>query len=86
MRYCVGHHTLARAVGNELVLVNLESGRIFSANGTAAALWRAIEQRDELDPVIESLVRSAPDALAARSEIETFLHALVTEHLAEAVG
>jgi hypothetical protein len=77
---------MARTVGNELVLVNLQSGRIFSANGTAAALWQAIEGREDLHEVVESLLGSARDPAAARCEIETFLQALVTEHLAEAEG
>jgi hypothetical protein len=79
MKYRVNSDTLARQMADELVLVNTVSNKIFVANESAAALWRAIQDGADLDTVIRCLAESAPDSNAARTEIADFLAGLQRE-------
>lgn len=79
MQYRVNSDTLARQMVDELVLVNTVTNKIFVANETGAALWRAIQDGTDLEKVICSLVESAPDSNVARAEIEEFLAGLRRE-------
>jgi hypothetical protein len=79
MQYRVVGDTLARQMTDELVLVNVVTNKIFVANETGARLWRAIETQADLEGEIAALVERAPDAVAARAEIEEFISGLQRE-------
>ena len=74
--------TVARLLGDELVLVNLSTNRMFSANDTGAAIWDAIARGGDLSDVRAQLIESAgsPDA---GHDFDAFVGMLVAEGLVE---
>jgi hypothetical protein len=71
--------TLARQMADELVLVNTATNKIFVANETGSRIWHAIQDAADLEAVIAGIVESAPDARAARAEIDEFIAGLSRE-------
>jgi hypothetical protein len=73
---------VARRVGNEVVLVNLRTNRIFSLNRTGARLWELLEQGLTREAIAEQLTKEF-DADPARVAAETreILSALAAERL-----
>jgi Coenzyme PQQ synthesis protein D (PqqD) len=74
--------TVSRLLGDELVLVNLSTNRMFSANETGAWIWDAIVRGDDLSDVRAQLVASA-DAAEAGTDFDAFVDMLVGEGLIE---
>ena len=82
MRFKTPTTTVSRLLGDELVLVNLSTNRMFSANATGACIWDAIVRGDDLHEVRAELVASA-DAANAGTDFDAFLEMLVSEGLIE---
>lgn len=65
---------VARAVGDELVLLDLESGACYTTNPAGALIWRLYDRGADLDTVVDALLAaydvSEPEA---RAEVQTFL-------------
>jgi hypothetical protein len=73
---------LAKRVDDEIVLVHLETNRIYELNRTAAALWDALEAgatRAELEERLALEFDVEPDELAR--EIGELLRQFTSEHL-----
>jgi hypothetical protein len=79
MSYQISEHTLARQMSDELVLVNIETNRIFVANDTGSVIWRGLQSRRELSDVFVDFARLAPDAQQARRDFDAFIGNLVVE-------
>jgi hypothetical protein len=79
MQYRLTGDTLARQMADELVLVNVATNKIFVANGTGARVWRAIEEGADIEQTINAVIESAPDASAARLEVQEFISGLERE-------
>ncbi len=82
MRFKPRAHTVFRRVGEELILVNMTTNRMFSANTSGAAIWDAIVVGDDVDALKmraaeESHVADAP------ADVDAFVSALVDEDLIE---
>jgi hypothetical protein len=59
---------VARRVGDTLVLVRLQSNRIYELNTTGARVWELLQQRASRDTIVETLsaeFEAAPDEIAA---------------------
>jgi len=74
--------TVARMLGDELVLVNLSTNRMFSANATGASIWDAIARGDDLSGVRAGLIESAGSP-GAGSDFDAFVEMLLGEGLVE---
>lgn len=63
-------------VDDEVVIVNLEKGRYYSAEGAGAYVWSRVAHGDD----VESILQWAMDAFgeAARADVQHFLDALVS--------
>jgi hypothetical protein len=75
-------NVLAKRVGEEIVLVHLETNRIFELNRTAAALWDVLATgptRAELERQLRAEFDVEPDQLS--HEIDDLLRQLTSEHL-----
>lgn len=74
--------TIAQAVGNEVVLLNLESGIYFSLNDMGALVWRSLEAREPLATIEEHIIEEY-DVLPtqAHDDLRTFLHSLLEKAL-----
>lgn len=82
MRFKAQSHTVFRRVGDELVLVNLTTNRMFAANGTGAAIWDALVSGDDMIAVGQRLA-SETDAADAPADVDAFVRALSDEGLIE---
>jgi hypothetical protein len=74
--------TVSRLLGDELVLVNLSTNRMFSANDTGALIWQAIVSGDDLETTRAQLVAAADPADAA-GDFDAFVAMLISEGLIE---
>jgi hypothetical protein len=75
-------NVLAKRVGDEIVLVHLETNRIFELNRTAAALWDLLATtptRAELEQQMGAEFDVEPEQLA--TEIDDLLRQLASEQL-----
>jgi len=75
-------HTVFRRVGEELILVNMTTNRMFSANTSGAAIWDAIVVGDDVDRV-KARVEEESHVADAPADVDAFVRALVDEDLIE---
>lgn len=55
--YTAPASVVARAVGGEIVLLDLSSGTYYSLTGVAAHIWRLVERGSRLDQIVEAIAR-----------------------------
>jgi hypothetical protein len=82
VRFRSQNTTVSRLLGDELVLVNLSTNRMFSANETGALIWDAIVRGDDLSDVKARLLESSGTEEAGR-DFDAFVEMLVSEGLVE---
>ena len=78
-------NVLAKRVGDEIVLVHLETNRVFELNRTASFLWDALgsgSTRDELEELLALEFDVERDELAR--EIDDLLSQFASERLTRA--
>jgi len=76
----VSPNIIFKRLGEEVILINLDTDRIFSLNQTGAKTWELIENTSNLDLVKKGLLEEfdvSPDVL--ESELDRILTALVIE-------
>ena len=61
---------VARSVGDEMVLLDLESGTYFTLNAVGALIWRGLENSDSLATIIER-IGSEYEVSPERAESDT---------------
>ena len=64
------------------VLINLQSGKVFSLNGVGAKVWTMIEQGADFDGVLDALSREynvTPGEL--RNDLDSFINDLARKNL-----
>jgi hypothetical protein len=72
----------ARVLDGEAIMIHLESGRYFSAEGVAAILWHLLDSGVSFGDIVARVVESfglSPDQ--AREDVDRFLAELVREEL-----
>ena len=52
----VGDDVVARAVGDEMVLLNLESGTYFTLNAVGALVWRGLENSESIANIVGCVI------------------------------
>lgn len=72
----IAPHVIAREVGQETVLLDLESGTYFGLDGTGTRIWQLIEEGKSLSEVCD-IMMSEYDV--ARDVIETDTIVLLAE-------
>ena len=77
LRYKVVTDTVSRRMGNEVVLINLKTDKIFSLNRTAARFWELLSAGHSLSE-IENLILQEYDVDRAQlaAEIEDLITSL----------
>lgn len=78
------NHTVAlgegvswRRVGDDIVVLNLETSRYLSLNGSAGLLWEALDKEAKtVEELVELLVAEFQDVerSRAKADVESFLH------------
>jgi len=82
MRFKPQSHTVFRKAGGELILVNVTTNRMFSANETGAAIWDALVRGDDVSKLKEQLLASTnvPETV---TDVDEFVEMLIGEGLIE---
>jgi hypothetical protein len=81
----VNPNVVAQRVEDQIVLVNLETNRIFALNSTAARLWELLSDGRNAGEIHAELSKEyAVDGLGLREEIERLLEELNAESLVAA--
>jgi len=76
-------HVTSERFDDEVVIVNFESGKYHSLQGTAASLWRFVEQGATVGEIVrETLVRYDGERPAIEEAVFAFLADLRNEDLA----
>lgn len=70
-------HVLSAQIGNELVMMCLDTGQYFNFNAVGSHIWGLIEMPMSLDTIVATLAEAydAPES-AIRAEAEHFLRRL----------
>jgi hypothetical protein len=72
----------ARVVDGEAIIIHLETGRYYSAEGVGAILWQLLDSGIPLGDITAGLTdRFGPSAQQARQDLERFVAELVREEL-----
>lgn len=67
------------------VLINLESGKVFSLNGVGAKVWTMLEQRLTFEGLLDSLAREYEvPRQQLKDDLEPFIHDLERNGLVQA--
>ena len=75
-RYAVREGVVARAVGDEMVLLDLTAGIYFTLNAVGSVIWRAIGAGEDLNAIVASVVAEFEvDPEFAHADILEFLRA-----------
>jgi hypothetical protein len=74
---------IAQQVGDELVLVNLRTNRMFAANETAARIWQVVTAGGDLESLQLELSRNEDSPENVSRDITELLAALESEGLIE---
>ena len=73
---------VARAVGDETILLDLETGTYFTLNPVGALVWKGLENgpppKEPLPPVLAPFKVAPPTAAA---DIQEYLHDLISQGL-----
>jgi len=69
------------------VLINLESGRVFSLNGVGAKIWTKLEERLTFEAILDSLAQEYDISYEQlRTDLERFIYELEKKGLVEPVA
>lgn len=74
--------TVVQRLGEELVLVNLETNRMFVGNTTAVEIWESLQRGEHLDSIKQRLVESSGTTTAS-SDVDRFIEELLREGFLE---
>jgi len=86
MAYRRADHVAWRALGEETVVVDLRSNRMYGLNETGGLVWEALEENDEPVALAASLGLSGRELEQAQMLIERFLAELHSADLVEPIA
>lgn len=76
---------VARAVGDEMILLDLETGTYFTLNAIGAIVWRGLETSVSFEAMATAIVENYEvDAVTALSDIDEYVAQLIAEGLVTA--
>ena len=79
-KYKISSDVLSRRLGAEIVLVHLQTNKIYSLNTTAARFWEMFAQNPDDELVLNRLMEEYDvDSASLREEIASFLLRLQDE-------
>lgn len=85
--WVINENLVTRSVGDEMIVLNLESGTFHSLNSVGAALYRSMRHGASVEALVEAVVGEFEvDAEQARLDIEAFLATEASAGLVERVS
>jgi hypothetical protein len=76
LRVRINERTLSQDLGDEVVLLQLDTGLYYTLAGTGARMWTLLGRHGELEPVVAAV---AEEFAADPTEVHRDLLALVSE-------
>lgn len=84
-RYTIPKNVITRQLGEELVLVDLESGQYYTLNPTGTLVWENLARFDNVAALSQFLAESAEeDVTKVREDVEELIQELVGKKLLRA--
>jgi len=81
----VNKDVVARMVGDEAMLLNLETGIYFTLNAIGAIVWRGLEASSSFETMAATIVEQYEvDTATALSDIAEYVEQLIAEGLVSA--
>lgn len=77
LTYICPDDVLSRTVGEELVLVHLDTELYYSLNSSGASIWAALQTGSDFDGIVETLVKRGAKADQAGDDALQLLDELV---------
>jgi hypothetical protein len=82
MQYSITQDYIWKEVGEKIVVLNLDSGRYFSLNGTGSVIWTALMEKARLDEIVDRICATFEiDAENARNDAEQMIDEFVRNGL-----
>jgi hypothetical protein len=76
--------TLARLVGDEIIVLHVDSGRYFELNNVAAFVWELLETEIEVDDIVAQVEQTFDiDTQTAVRDVHAFLDELRARDLVD---
>ena len=76
---------VARTVGDEMILLDLETGTYFTLNSIGAIIWRGLETSVSFETMATAIVEQYEvDAVTALADIDEYVEQLIAEGLVTA--
>ncbi|MGE3077102.1 MAG: PqqD family protein [Dehalococcoidia bacterium] len=73
---------VARSAGDEMILLDLESGEYFTLNSVGAVIWKGLEAAMDLPALLSAVVEQFEvDEATAKSDIDEYIDSLISEGL-----
>ena len=73
---------IARTVGDETILLDLQSGTYFTLNRVGSVIWQALQDGPSIDELTADVVAGFEiDAPTARADVAEFLGEMATQGL-----
>lgn len=84
VRVRISPDIVSRHFGDDMVIVHLQTNRVYSLNRTGARLWSLLSEGHDRDAIVARLVEEfdAPEAVVAR-EVDALLDSLRQERLVQ---
>lgn len=75
--YGIPDTVVARAVGDEMVMLDLDSGVYYTLNGTGAFIWRCCEQGQPAEEIVPAITAQyeVSDGVA-RADLDAFFDSM----------
>lgn len=82
MKIQISEQILTQSIDDELVVLNIESGRYFGLQANGHHVWRLLEELRDSEAAIESLLKAYDvDEATLRRDVSELLASLIEAHL-----
>lgn len=81
-RFPVSPHAVARDLGDELIVLNLQSGQYYSLNDVGKLVWEQLQQGGQRHTILDAVMATFDvDADSARRDLDKLLEELISKGL-----
>lgn len=82
MKIQISEQILTQTIDDELVVLNLETGRYFGLQAIGHHVWRLLEELRDSEQAIDALLRAYDaDEVTLRRDVDELLANLIAAHL-----
>ncbi|KAA6187412.1 PqqD family protein [Thiohalocapsa marina] len=86
MKIQISSQILTQTIDDELVVLNIETGRYFGLQASGSRVWRLLEELGDTEAVIDGLLKTYEvDEVTLRRDVDELLTNLIEAQLVTAV-